>query len=326
MYKNIFLLFIIVPLLTVAAQSHALDDINDTDGSTLQFIVIGDWGTPRSKGQKLVAGQMNKLAASTAIDFIISTGDNFYSKGVKTADDPLWQSSFENIYALPALKNIPWYITLGNHDYKGNIYAQIEYGHDHPNWILPQTYHSKEFRINKHASALFLFLDTNSLRSEYRARPWRYQHIEEQDADVQIAWMKKTLSESEATWRIAIGHHPVFSAGRHGDTESFKAVLPQIFERYNVQGYFAGHDHHLEHYYRSGATHYFISGAGSRPRSVSKGKTSPFAVKSLGFAHVVLDESCMLVRFINEQGSELYRSRIAAEGGGDCRQSSPAVN
>jgi hypothetical protein len=48
---------------------------------SIQFIVIGDWGTPGAKGQVLVANQMNELAAGTSIDFIVTTGDNFYMKG-----------------------------------------------------------------------------------------------------------------------------------------------------------------------------------------------------------------------------------------------------
>ena len=310
--------FVLLYFFTFGLINNALGEDRASTKDTLQFIVIGDWGTPDSEAQKQVAAQMNKLAASTRIDFITTTGYNFYYKGVLSVADPLWRNTFENIYSLPALKKIPWYVTLGNHDYMGNIYAQIEYGKSHVNWILPHTYYSSEFKIGKHASVSFLFLDTNPFLEEYQLSPDLYYHIEAQNTSAQLNWMNKTLDESHATWRIAIGHHPVYSAGLHGDTEELKHVLPQLFEQHNVQAYFAGHDHHLEHYQLAGTTHYFISGSGSRPRTVAKRKYSQFVESSLGFAHVVLDNTCMQLRFINEKGKELYRTRIAVDKGKQC--------
>ena len=35
------------------------------------------------------------------------------------------------------------------------------------------------------------------------------------------------LESSEATWKVVVGHHPIRSLGRHGDTtELVKSVLP----------------------------------------------------------------------------------------------------
>ncbi|MFT5133731.1 MAG: tartrate-resistant acid phosphatase type 5 [Gammaproteobacteria bacterium] len=317
MNKNYFHLIIVI-LLSLGNISNSFGDVQSSNEDNLQFIVIGDWGTPRSNGQKLVAAQLDKLAAATSIDFIISTGDNFYMKGVKSVEDPLWKNAFEEIYSLPALKNIPWYVSLGNHDYMGDFRAQIEYGESHANWILPQNYYSKDFNIGTQASVRFLFLDTVPFFKEYRVRPNVYHHIEAQDSAEQLRWMNTALKESDATWKIAVGHHPVYSAGPHGDSEELKKVLPQMFEQQKVHAYFAGHDHHLEHYRSMEATHYFISGAGSRPRKISKRRHSEFAVKSLGFAHVILDKMCMQVRFINEEGTELYRSNTSSIIGNQC--------
>jgi tartrate-resistant acid phosphatase type 5 len=317
--NNKYLRFFGILLAIFGLIGHATGDVQENAKGSLEFIVLGDWGTPDSEGQKLVAAQMDKLAESTPIDFIVTTGDNFYGKGVQSVDDPLWESTFENVYSLPALKNIPWYVTLGNHDYMGNIHAQIEYGKGRVNWILPRTYYSKEFKIDEHASVLILFLDTSPFLEEYRATPDLYPHIEEQDIDEQIKWMDSTLIESSNTWRIAVGHHPVYSVGPHGDTKELKNVLPQLFEQQKVQAYFAGHDHHLEHYQLVGTTHYFISGGGSRPRRVSKRNYSQFAASSLGFTHVQVDDTCMRVRFINEEGKELYKTSIVVNNKVQCQ-------
>jgi len=290
-----------------------------SDKESLQFIVIGDWGTQGSEGQKLVAAQMEILAATRSIDFIVTTGDNFYNEGVNSVDDPLWRSTFEDIYSQPALKDIPWYVTLGNHDYRGNIYAQIEYGKTHKNWILPHSYYSRDFRIDDQTEVRILFLDTNPFLEEYESRPDIYHHIEEQDTGAQNSWMYNVLNDSDVVWRIAVGHHPVYSAGYHGGTTALKNVFPKLFEQQKVQAYFAGHDHHLEHHRLVGRTNYFISGGGSRVRKVSDRKYSKFATSSLGFVHVELDNTCMNVSFINEKGEELYQTRQSFDNGTQCQ-------
>ena len=90
------------------------------------FLAFGDWGRDGAQHQRDVAVQMGKAAAELGCRFIASVGDNFYENGVQSVDDPQWKTSFENIYTDPALQ-VPWYAVLGNHDYKGNPQAQIDY-------------------------------------------------------------------------------------------------------------------------------------------------------------------------------------------------------
>ena len=44
-------------------------------------------------------GRNGGTAESQRPDFIISLGDNFYSKGVASVTDSHWQESFENVYS-----------------------------------------------------------------------------------------------------------------------------------------------------------------------------------------------------------------------------------
>ena len=48
------------------------------------------------------------------IDFVISTGDNFYDNGLTGVDDPAFHESFTDIYTAPSLQR-QWYI--------GNIHS-----------------------------------------------------------------------------------------------------------------------------------------------------------------------------------------------------------
>ena len=91
----------------------------------LSFLVLGDWGRGGADLQREVAGQMAKAAASYGAQFVISTGDNFYEAGVASVNSPQWRKSFEDIYTQPELQ-VPWYPTVGNHDHRGNVQAQVE--------------------------------------------------------------------------------------------------------------------------------------------------------------------------------------------------------
>jgi tartrate-resistant acid phosphatase type 5 len=48
--------------------------------------------------------------------FVVSTGDNFYSHGLKGPHDPYFKQTFSDMYSAPSLQ-VPWYAVLGNHDY-----------------------------------------------------------------------------------------------------------------------------------------------------------------------------------------------------------------
>ena len=56
------------------------------------------------------------------IDFVISTGDNFYDSGLTGVEDPAFQESFTNIYTAPSLQK-QWYIGKCNIPY--NLYIFI---------------------------------------------------------------------------------------------------------------------------------------------------------------------------------------------------------
>eukprot|EP01035_Chromulina_nebulosa_P056767 gene56767-77811_t len=88
--------------------------------NSLQFLFFGDWGLPGSNLTE-VAGTMSQLKN---VSFLVALGDNFYESGVYSTDDPKWNSiytdNFSNI-------DVPIYAVLGNHDYRQNPDAQIQY-------------------------------------------------------------------------------------------------------------------------------------------------------------------------------------------------------
>jgi hypothetical protein len=54
---------------------------------------------------------MGKVGEELDIDFVVSTGDNFYENGLTGTDDQAFEQSFTDIYTAKSLQK-PWY--LGN--------------------------------------------------------------------------------------------------------------------------------------------------------------------------------------------------------------------
>jgi hypothetical protein len=60
------------------------------------------------------------------VSHMLSLGDNFYSVGVTSVDDARWQQTFERVYSpLNHIGQLDWYALAGNHDYHGNVAAQV---------------------------------------------------------------------------------------------------------------------------------------------------------------------------------------------------------
>lgn len=64
------------------------------------------------------------------------------------------------------------------------------------------------------------------------------------EADLQAA---RTGSSDDPTWVVVVGHHPMFSPGKNGDTIELHKHLMPLLEKYNVDAYFSGHDHLSAH-------------------------------------------------------------------------------
>lgn len=91
--------------------------------STFNFVMHGDWGW-NTFNQTLTSYEMSVYAWAINAQFLIALGDNFYNDGVTSIFDELWDTAFHDVYSTPSL-DIPWYSILGNHDYHGNIQAQV---------------------------------------------------------------------------------------------------------------------------------------------------------------------------------------------------------
>jgi len=292
-------------------RAATLDEKGGPDGKQrdLRFLIFGDWGRDGQFHQTDVATQMGLATEARKCRLIISVGDNFYDKGVQTATDSQWKSSFEEIYTASSLA-VPWYVILGNHDYKGRPGAQLDYAKTHPNWKMPARYFSAVEPITKTESVEFFFIDTSPFVEEYRTKEGMRDEIVSQDTIAQVAWLDQALSNSKATWKIVIGHHPIFSGGsEHGDQPELIRDINPLLEKHGVPAYFNGHDHDLQHIVR-GSVEYFNTGAGSKVRPPGPTEGSRFYKGTPGFMAVSFGVEKMHVDIIDYTGALLYQAEV----------------
>jgi acid phosphatase len=284
---------------------------NEADRSGLNFLVLGDWGRKGQKDQLDVAQQMGIAAKKISPSFVISAGDNFYEHGVTSVDDEHFYASFENVYNAPSLQ-VPWYVVLGNHDYCGSCQAQIDYSKKSQRWQMPSRYYLRTERLSVDATVDFVFIDTNPFLAKYATDPYIGKEFATQNRKTQLEWIEQTLAKSTATWKIVIGHHPIYSGGEHGDTPELVTELLPLLERYGVQVYLCGHDHDLQHL-QAGTLNFFCAGAGSTVRTAKKVKASKFAKAQPGFLAASLRPNAMDIRLIAGTGEVLYAYTVSVK-------------
>lgn len=226
---------------------------------TVRFITFGDFGTG-AQAQYQVAAAIEKKCQALGCDFAVTLGDNIYNNGVSSVDDPQFESKFEKPYARLPFK---FYMTLGNHDYRGNVQAQIDYTQKSSKWVMPARYY-----VFEEGPVTFFVLDTN-----------------QPDAK-QLEFMKRRLAAATTPWKVVVGHHPRYTNGVYKNTQS--PALKQLIDSFcgKAQLYLAGHEHDKQHLKPVCGMEYLIVGSGAGTRASRSGPNTLFAKGNLGFAWV----------------------------------------
>lgn len=226
-----------LPNMRVLALLCVLCVLPRADGA---FAVIGDWGRGGTADQRRVASLMR----AHDVSFVVSTGDNFYPRGLTSTSDPRLLQ-WEEVYA----PRIPWYLALGNHDYRGNASAQVALTEVLTFWNMPAPYYDAV------VDGVHLFvLDTT---------PW----VSGADVAAQRAWLRAGWRSSNAVRKVMVGHHPLWTCGYHHDRDAMEDLRATVLPLLDGAPYIAGHDHNLQHIVRAGART-FVSGAGASTYAV----------------------------------------------------------
>ncbi len=291
-------------LLAAAAAAHAL---TAPTGDVVRFLAVGDWGRDGKEGQREVAKAMAAWADAHPARFVVSTGDNFYDFGVRSVRDPKWRTSFEEVYSQKSLQ-VPWYVALGNHDYRGSVQAEIDYSATSSRWRMPD----RCFTVvepERGPPLLELFVvDTAPFLSTYRGF-FTLTRVGGQDPARTRQWLEKELAASTAPWKIVVGHHPIFSCGAHADSPELVRELLPVLRAYRVALYVNGHDHSLQHLV-AGEIHFVTSGAGSRLADVHPDRRTVFAARKNGFWAFTVSAEALTGEAIGTDGRVLHSFTI----------------
>jgi tartrate-resistant acid phosphatase type 5 len=252
--------------------------------SSIRVVAFSDFGEG-PEVQQGVADAMLSLHRAHPFNFGLTLGDNYQDDGSHSPTDPRWQEYWERWY--PRL-GIPFYVTLGNHDWRSpdGPAAEILFSQKSPEWRLPSPYYTFT------AGPVQFFALNTVLMSE-----------------AQLLWLRDELKKSTAKWKVVYGHYHVYSAERGDNDDLIERLLP-ILEGNHVDLYLCGHEHLIQHLKRAGSVHFFVNGAaGGGARSVKKPGYEGLlfvAEGKQGFTVLEADGSSLTVRFIGEDGGQLY--------------------
>ena len=277
------------PPRTVGAKAvpHANPIKHESTDAEYCFFAVGDTGLASERRQAVIQ-QMQTQQESRKPDSIVLVGDNFYDSGVQSIDDRHWQMHFERPFSAARFP-MPFYACLGNHDYRGNVGAQLEYSRTHPRWNMPATYYSFVQRIDDQCDVHFIVLDTTPIDEGGYS------------TDSQVRWLENELKRSTSQYKIVIGHHPLYTGGEHGRSQRNFKHLSRLFDQFQIDLYICGHDHDLQLHDTGKGWLHLVSGAGSKLRSVNWVQTTLFAQAASGFAKVTLNADRLAVEMFSTE-------------------------
>ena len=309
--KRLTLIFIALIALVGNAMAQVKFQKPDIPANSTSIYVANDLGRNGYFEQKTIAELMGWMAEDVDPEFVAAIGDVHHFEGVQSVDDPLWMTNYELIYSHPDLM-IDWYAILGNHEYRGNTQAVLDYKNVSRRWVMPSRYYAFEKEVEDgNEKILFVFIDTTPLIDKYRRDTEDYADAGKQSIAAELEWLDATLAASDAKWKVVFGHHPIFADTDKNESERTdlqKRVKP-LLDKYGVDAYVCGHIHNFQHIQvKDSKVQYFVNSSGSLARkSVKPIDGTQFCSGDEGF--MVLSTSDNLMRFflINQRGEIIYQ-------------------
>jgi predicted phosphodiesterase len=241
-------------------------------GDSVKFLVIGDSGTGTDQ-QFQLAERMVAARLQFPFDFAVMLGDNIYGREAPGE----YVQRFERPYQGLLQQGVQFFASLGNHDSPNQRF----YKHFHMD--------GRRYYSFSRGPVQFFVLDSTYMDGQ------------------QIAWLDRELGESRAHWKIAYGHHPLYSSGaRHGSEVDLRVLVEPLFLKYGVDVVLAGHEHFYERIKPQQGIYYFTSGAAGKLR---RGNIRRGALTAAGYDQ---DLSFILMEI---EGDQLHFQVIARSGG-----------
>lgn len=273
----------------------------------LNFYLANDLGRNGYYDQKPIAELMGNMAESVGIECVVAAGDVHHFEGVRSVNDPLWMTNYELVYSHPELM-LPWYPVLGNHEYRGNTQAVLDYSKVSARWEMPAKYYTKVLE-NDGVTVRLVMIDTAPLLDKYRKDTEKYPDACKEDMDKQLAWMDSVLSSAKEDWVLVVGHHPIYAETSKEDSEraDLQKRVDTVLRKHKVDMYLCGHIHNFQYIRKPGSDiDYVVNSSASLSRKVKPVDGTRFCSGETGFSLIAADKKVLNLHMINKEGKVLY--------------------
>ena len=303
--KKLFLLLSFALCATWAAAQEKIDYSVYED--KCNFYIANDLGRNGYYDQKPIAELMGVMAEEVGPECVIAAGDIHHFDGVASVDDPLWMTNYELIYAHPELM-IAWHPICGNHEYRGNTQAVMDYSRVSRRWEMPARYYTEAFS-EEGTTVRIVWIDTTPLIDKYREEYGKYPDACQQDIDTQLQWLDATLAAAKEDWVIVVGHHPIYAETSKDDVEreDMQRRVDTLLRKHRVDMYINGHIHNFQHIRAAGSDiDYVTNSAGSLSRKVKPIEGTVFCSSEPGFSILSATPRTLELRMIDKHGQVLH--------------------
>jgi acid phosphatase len=241
-------------------------DPGSQTGTCVETLAIGDFGTQNGE-QQYVAGGLAKVAGQLNPDSILGLGDTVYEDGHVNGIEPTMR-----IYTDHQALRKPWHMITGNHDWYNDATLQKDYKQNQY-WNMPDFFYKTQHKAGDVTVDVF-HIDTEiwtcfaDIGAGGGGRKHSFHHDNcGQYRKAQEDWLRSQLSSSSASYKVVVGHHPMYSIGLHGHEDNvhshLRGLLADIMKEGGANIYMSGHDHSIQYTYANGF-HQIISGGGAK--------------------------------------------------------------
>lgn len=264
------------------------------------FAVVGDQGIS-SEAQHVVNSMLNH-----ELDLLLMPGDLSYAS-TGSGDWDQWFNMVE-----PLAAKMPLQVAIGNHDRDFGFNA-FETRFSFPTHMGGNEYYNSFNYGSVH------FISLSSEHSIQLGSP-QYQWLEN---DLLIA----NSNRSQHPWIVVQIHAPLYSSSHHGSNLKVRTYLEPLFDKYDVDLMFAGHDHSYERTFpvknaitSESKTVYVLTGTGGRRVYRFSGEQPSWSAKRIashGFTKIqVVGDQSILLQFIDINGNILdtYEMNRSVDG------------
>ena len=258
----------------------------------LIFCFVGDAGEVNPTQAKVVKSLVNSDCS-----VVWHLGD-ITQLGVQSMDDPELQESFLIPFKPFLETEIPFYLTVGNHDYKGDPAVYLEVAKNYSSIYHPSNFYTKNF-----GKLCFFALDTTIFDKLY----YFYKR------GSQIRWLEEEVEKlkDQCDFSIAVAHHPLFSSGDRDRANPQLAIFLEnyVFGTFDI--YITGHNHVLADEGDHKKTLQLISATGAlpggSPREIESGK---FNIETPGYLRMTIVKNTARYEFVSAEKDEILWSNI----------------